>query len=422
VGRVAIDLSDLGPVETSPRDPLTRDQLTGLHSRNALHAMLRANPAGRFDGVAYLDIYGFRSINDQYGPAVGDRCLIVIANRLRELCQPDDLVVRAWADEFVVLASDIDNLVARVERLGWPEEVVDTVAIPIRLRVGWSARADHNSLAEAARAADLALTAAKRSASSAVLRHLPAMAETLARQAEQEQQLRRSLAGEGMSTAYQPIMDVDVGQPVGYEALTRIGNAAKVGPEELIAAAERLGLAGRFYDQAAEVAISGAPAVLSGSHAALWLNFSRAQLVDPTLADRLLAVLETAGIPPGRVVLEVTEHVVDEPTRRVADTLAALKAKGVRVAVDDFGKGASNLVALQELDVDVVKLDKSLLPRDADDPRWRLMDAVNRMLTSLNLQVVAEGVEEPGQAQRLRELGIRLQQGYLHGRPEIPPA
>jgi len=419
-GRIAFDVTDIGAVTVVPGNLLTRDPLTGLHNRAALTAVLRADPRARYDGVAFLDVYGFKAINDKYGPLVGDQCLITIANWLAQLAGPSDLVVRPSGDEFVVLAERVQSLVAAVERLGWPAVSLDGVAIPIRLRLGWSARSDHASLAETARAADLALSAAKTSSSSTVLRHIPEMADTLARKAEQEQVLRETLDGAGLSVAYQPIVDVVTGTAVGFEALLRSQPASGVGPTDLISAAERLGLAGRLYERAVEVAIRDADLVLAGNTADLWLNLSRSQLAGEAVVPELLAMLRNGGVPADRVVIEVTERDVDEPSGHIAWTLNALRRKGLRFAVDDFGKGASNLAALQQLEVDIVKLDLSLLPKSSDDPRWSLVDAVNRMLTSLGLTVVAEGVEHTEQAERLAELGIRYQQGYLHGRPIQP--
>jgi diguanylate cyclase (GGDEF)-like protein len=415
--RIGFDLTELGPLTMIPTSVLTRDPLTGLHNRSAMTAVLRADPKYRYDGVAFLDVYGFKGINDQYGSLVADQCLITIANWLAQLASATDLLVRPSGDEFVVLASRIQTLVAAVERLGWPAVALDGVSIPIRLRLGWSARADHASLAEAARAADLALSAAKLSASGTVLRHVPEMADGLARKAEQESVLRDSLDGPGLSVAYQPIVDVTSGATVGYEALLRSTQASGVGPADLISAAERLGLAARLYGRAIEVAVRDADLVLADSNADLWLNLSRTQLAEEAVVNHLLECLADASIPTTRVVIEVTERDVDEPSGQIASALSALRRKGLRFAVDDFGKGASNLAALQQLEVDIVKLDLSLLPKSSDDARWNLVDAVNRMLTSLNLKVVAEGVEHAEQAERLAELGIHYQQGYLHGRP-----
>jgi diguanylate cyclase (GGDEF)-like protein len=419
-GRVGFDVTELGPVTFAPVSLLTRDPLTGLHNRAAMTAVLRADPKSRYDGVAFLDVYGFKGINDQYGLSVGDQCLVSIADWLAELAEPSDLLVRPSGDEFVVLASRIQTFVAATERLGWPAVALDGVSIPIRLRMGWSALADHASLAEAARAADLALSAAKVSSSGTVLRHVPAMADWTTRKAEQEHVLRQSLDEDGLAVAFQPIVDVTTGATVGFEALLRTTAPTGIGPADLISAAERLGLATRLFNQALEVTVRGAQQVLADNTADLWLNVSRAQLIDETTVANILKVLERNGIPATRVVIEVTEQVVDEPSGQIAFALRELRRHGLRFAVDDFGKGASNLSALQHLELDIVKLDLSLLPKSSDDPRWNLVDAVNKMLTSLNLKVVAEGVEHAEQADKLRELGIRYQQGFLHGRPALP--
>jgi diguanylate cyclase (GGDEF)-like protein len=419
--RVGMEILEFGPVTSSPENVMTKDQPTGLYNRSALVAMLRTDQVARYDGVAFLDVYDFRAINDQYGIRAGDHCLRVIAGWLSTVAGPGDLLVRPSGDEFVVLASQILTLVAAVERLGWPAVVYDGAAIPVRLRMGWSARTDHASLAATARAADLALSAAKRNVTGSVLRHVPEMAHSMIRRAEQEQGLRASLDNpDGFTVAYQPIMDVRTGVPVGFEALLRTTTGRNVGPTDLIEAAERLGLAARLFDTALEVAVSRSASVLAGNDAALWLNLSRAQLLDDESVTNLLNALARYQVPHDRVVIEITERVVDEPSIQVAWVLDALRGKGIHFAVDDFGQGASNLAALQQFEVDIVKLDLSLLPRHGDDPRWRLVGAVERMLTSLELAVVAEGVETAVQSQRLVELGIHLQQGYLYGRPVTP--
>jgi EAL domain-containing protein (putative c-di-GMP-specific phosphodiesterase class I) len=219
---------------------------------------------------------------------------------------------------------------------------------------------------------------------------------------------------------YQAIVDVQTGATVGYEALLRTSEPSGVGPSDLISAAERLGLAARLYERALQVAVRDADLVLYDNDADLWLNLSRSQLADEGMVNNVLTLLDEASIPTTRVVIEVTERDVDEPTGQIAWTLSALRRQGIRFAVDDFGKGASNLAALQQLEVDIVKLDLSLLPKGIDDPRWKLVEAVNHMLISLDLKVVAEGVEHRDQAERLAGIGIHYQQGYLHGRPIAP--
>jgi diguanylate cyclase (GGDEF)-like protein len=403
--------------------PLIHDSLTGVYNRHALDALLTLGYEATtdFDGAIYLDVAGFKRINDTYGHHVGDQCLQLIATWLSHECRPGDLVGRPSGDEFVLLCSDVTRLVERLDAWGWRAAQVDDLTIPLGIRLGWSRREPGMSLAQAARRADLALTAAKGAGLGAVVPYSDSIRESQHAFVIAQGQLREAMASpHGIRCAFQPIVDVSTGHIIGFESLIRgFADGHHVTADALLAAARQVGVISQVLERAfVEALIEGRRLLDEFAEADLWVNIDRVQLVAERGLDALVSEIAARGLPVNRIVLEITEQTLNDlDEHEFAKALTRARARGARVAIDDFGQGASNLAAVAQLPIDIVKLDRSLVPRSAEDAGWRLVSAVAELGRAFGRKVVVEGVESPVQARKCAELGLTVQQGYLHGRP-----
>jgi diguanylate cyclase (GGDEF)-like protein len=403
--------------------PLIHDSLTGVYNRHALDALLTLGQEATtdFDGAIYLDVAGFKPINDTYGHHVGDQCLQLIATWLSHECRPGDLVGRPSGDEFVLLCSDVERLVDRLKAWGWRAAQVDDLTIGLGIRLGWSRREPEMSLASAARQADLALTAAKGAGLGAVVRYSEAIRESQRAFVTAQGQLREAMASpHGIRCAFQPIIDVSNGKIIGFESLIRgFADGHHLTADALLDAARQVGVISQVLERAfAEALIEGKRLLEEFTEADLWVNIDRVQLVAAGGLDALVSDISYRGLPLHRMVLEITEQTLNDlDEHEFAESLTRARARGARVAIDDFGQGASNLAAVAQLPIDIVKVDRSLVPHTADDAGWRLVSAVAELGRAFGRTVVVEGIESGVQARQCAELGLTVQQGYLHGRP-----
>jgi diguanylate cyclase (GGDEF)-like protein len=390
-------------------EELLRDGLTGLPNRALVEQRIAATDAPAT--VALIDLDDFKRVNDSLGHATGDELLTIVGERLRNVVRRGDVVARLGADEFAVLALGLEDREAFVERLfGALAEPVALAGKRLNLRASVGV-ADRG--ADLLRNADLAMQAAKaagtnRCAVFSEEMHVAAMARL-----DRREQLERAIEGEELVLHFQPIVSLDGGDPVGFEALVRWQHPERgmLSPAEFIPLAEETGLivplGAWVLREACRVAAtwSGAPY--------LSVNVSSGQLEQPGFADEVEAVLAETGLAARRLVLEVTERSLVGAAE--AERLQALRRLGVRLAIDDFGTGYSSLDYLRRFPMDVLKIDRSFTcDAAAGDP---LLRAIVAMGHSLGLVLVPEGIEDAGQADALRELGCRLGQGFHYGRP-----
>ncbi|HWH29329.1 MAG TPA: EAL domain-containing protein [Mycobacteriales bacterium] len=406
------------------------DELTGLPNRSALLRTLAERLAPGVltppPGLLFLDLDGFKAVNDSAGHAVGDEVLVEIAARLRAAVRPEDLVARLGGDEFVVLHDGADGaeLVDRLhEALHAP---VPTSAGPraITASIGTGqAAVGEDPVAVLARA-DAAMydSKARRRPEPTDLRRRPGrnpalqprIAELLAT-AEQEGRL---------DVEYQPVVDLATGATVGTEALLRMRTRSgkTVAPDAFVPVAEATGdihaLGEWVLRRTCAQAADWKALLPAGTDFGLGVNLSPRQLDDPALLDRLDGALEESGLDPTALVLEITERLLTADTDGVRRTLAGVRDRGVHLACDDFGSGYASLRYLDELPVDVIKIDRSWTARlAAGDDRSRLARGVLRLATTTGLVLVAEGIETEDARLALVEEGCRLGQGYLFSRP-----
>jgi diguanylate cyclase (GGDEF)-like protein len=410
------------------------DSLTGLPNRALLAQRLQTaivhGPRERF-GVLLLDVDDFKTVNDTLGHAAGDQLLIAIAERLCECLSPSDTAARLGGDEFAVMldaTATVDQATVVADR------VLDVMRRPFRVadcdvtvRASIGVVVDNLSVTgvdDLLSSADIAMYRAKAQGKDRRVVFEPLMhAEVMARH-QLRLDLERALIERQLHLQYQPIVSLESGEVTGAEALVRWNHPTRgpIRPDEFIPLAEETGLIvplGRFVlDEACRQLVAWRPFL---PRLRLNVNVSPRQLQDPGILDDVVRIFADHGIDARQVTLEVTESVMVEGDSAL-DTLRALRALGVQIAVDDFGTGYSSLSCLRDLPIDVLKIAKPFVDRlgRTDDDR-ALVTSVVGVAHSLRLGTVAEGIERPDQAEALRVAGCRGGQGFLFSRA-LPPA
>jgi diguanylate cyclase (GGDEF)-like protein len=412
---------------------LTHDRLTGLINRARLTDVLtEAVEAADADplSVLLIDLDDFKLINDTYGHTVGDQILVTVARRLTEAA---GTVSRFGGDEFVVVLRGVDaDGAADVA-----QRAHDALATPIRVHehdllvhasIGVAATDAADSADALLRNADLAMYAAKDRGKAGHVVYSPGMTTRMVAYAEMGAQLREAIDGDQLFLLYQPIINLASGRITSTEALVRWRHPQRgiVPPIEFIPAAEHTGLIvplGRWVlREACRQQAEWLREVGSDAPNSISVNVAGRQLTEPDFVDHVIDALESAGLHPLHLAIEVTETaVLDDPVAITA--LQRLRTLGVAVALDDFGTAASSLGLLLTCPVTTLKLDRTFVDQITTVSRQEAVaTAVIRMAQALDLDTVAEGIETAEQAAMLRGLGYRYGQGYRYAPPLAAPA
>ncbi|TMM33189.1 MAG: EAL domain-containing protein [Actinobacteria bacterium] len=409
------------------REMAHTDALTGLgNRRQLLHALYSDAVGGPPCVLLAIDLDGFKNINDIRGHDVGDAVLVEVAQRLRGNLRPGDLAARLGGDEFAVLmwaGPREAKVVAKrlLDVLAQPYELpAGTVFMSASMGLAGCATAD--DVETLLRNADLALRFAKQRGKNRVEQYDIAYDHWVRRRTELEHELRGAVERGELMLVYQPVVTLPEGRVTGVEALLRWHHPTlgTVPPDEFIPLAEEAGLIeglGAFVLH--EACHQLARWLADGHELYLAVNVSVRELHTPEYATQVAEALRAHRLAPQRLVVEVTEHAVALDVEQLVSRLVALRDTGVRVALDDFGSGYSSLGQLRTLPVDILKIDRSVLAQpDEAQARFSppLVDVVVRLGNRLGLDVVAEGITEPGQRRVVEEAGCRFAQGDLFGR------
>jgi diguanylate cyclase (GGDEF)-like protein len=409
------------------RHQALHDALTGLPNRalimdRAEQMLAQARRRGTVASAMFIDLDGFKGVNDTFGHPVGDELLRVVAARIAGVLRETDTIGRLGGDEFVVLVEGGAAQIAEriLEVLREPFDLGTGSPISITTSIG-IASGDREAAKDLLRDADIALYEAKGAGRNRYAEFRHEMRIAAHDRLALENDLRRAIERRELFLVYQPIHSLETGEVVAAEALLRWQHSTRglVPPAEFIALAEESGLIvdiGAWVldvacEQAAKWAAHGAPIAVS-------VNVSARQLDDPSLLRIVQDALRHAGLDGERLVLEITETVLMRDAEGAAELLCRLKASGVKVAIDDFGTGFSSLAYLQQLPVDALKIDQTFIAACARSGESEpLIQTLVQLGRSLGLRTVAEGIEDEAQLVRLRELGCTRGQGYLFAPP-----
>jgi len=423
----SVGLYKLARGESQARLIARTDWLSHLPNRRALiEALDQVSLRGDIDvkSVVFIDLDGFKDVNDIYGHSVGDDLIVAIAKNLSARVPPGGMLARMGGDEF---AMTIGGDRAEAQASEFAESVLEYLKSPIRvgqrtIHIGASIGIASGTLIECTsselfRRADIAMYHAKITGKGRITQYDAELNSARERQLAIEDQIRSGLARDEFDVWYQPIVDARSQKMTSVEALVRWPRRpeGELGPDTFIAIAETSGL----IDRLGQFVLHRACQDLEPfRELKLSVNISPAQFRDPEFEDKVANVLEKTRFPANRLQLEVTETYVLENPERARTAIANLKALGTAVALDDFGTGYSSIGYLRRFNFDTIKIDKSLAGLvDNDEQAAALVSGTVRIATALGMAVVAEGVENEKQMKLLRLAGCDQLQGFWFSQP-----
>lgn len=411
-------------------EPIYTDALTGLGNRLYLQHQIdrlvherAADPAPFTVGIANID--GFKPINDLFGQEAGDRILCQVAQRV-SACLPNGASAMRYEGDSIAFILPLVFEAKAAERIG--HLIKDVLSAPydlgernVRLSTSFGFAVHPfagERVDELMKSAETALYRSKRRGRGQITIYSREIAQEMKRATELEQALRNAIIQDAVDVHFQPIVRLSDGCVIGFEALARWNDPelGMVPPAVFVPLAEERGfidaLSESLLRKAAETALTWPRELF------LSFNLSSAQLMDPNITDTILSILGRVGLDPRRLELEITETAVVSCADTAERILADLRRAGVRISLDDFGTGQSSLGRLRDFSFDKIKIDRAFVSRiRTDRPSEHIIKAILTMCEGLDLEVVAEGIEESLEAEKLKNLGCLMGQGYFYGRP-----
>ena len=413
------------------------DSLTGLPNRVLMlqhieSAMRTSWKTNLQPTVLFIDVDRFKNINDSLGHSIGDDVLTEVSRRLTSAVPTHATVARIAGDEFVVLDTTTESVTQSVLLA---EKVLDSLRRPVTTRdgdmfvtasigVAYAPTAVELSANELMRHADTAMYRAKNAGRNCIALFDESMLEGVTKRLDVETALYRALERNELHLVHQPIVDIDLGIVVGFEALMRWdrGQSQIVSPDEFIPIAEETGIIVPLGSWAINDALTQLRSWIDAGHCSasttMSVNVSVRQLHDPQFVTVVTEALASSGVPAEQLWLEVTESVmITEPTQALA-SLHRLNALGVRIAIDDFGTGYSSLSLLQRFPIQCIKIDRAFVNDVVTEPATQnIVRTIIAMAIAMGADIVAEGVETTEQLAQLTSLHCHRAQGYLFSRP-----
>jgi diguanylate cyclase (GGDEF)-like protein/PAS domain S-box-containing protein len=429
------DVTERKAVDDRLRYAATHDQVTSLPNRTEfvhhLEGLIARRRAGAANyAVLFIDLDDFKVANDRFGHHAGDRLLIVTARRLLSLRGPNDLVARFHGDEFAVLLGSVSGAPAAYALAQQVQDVlrapvqIDGHAVSVTCSIGVVVGNDAYVRAEdVVRNADAAMYHAKSLGRGMAVLFDDAMQHRLALRMRLITDLQAGLGRGEFHLAYQPVVDLKTGEPDGLEALMRWRHpvSGQIPPSTFIPLAEESGAIielGRFALREACTMLAGRPSLPGARPITMNVNLSVTQLMEPTIVEHVAEALRCSGLAPERLMLEITESALLEDGPRAAAVLGHLKSLGVRLCIDDFGTGYSSLRYLHKFPIDALKIDRSFVcGAGGDIANEPIVQMVVTLGHSLEMEVIAEGIESETQRRKLMALGCKSGQGFLFSRP-----
>ena len=439
VAGTMLDITEQHEAELALAHQASHDEMTGLRNRASVSGELQqllsapADPGSRL-AVCFMDLDQFKVINDTLGHEVGDEVLRVVATRLVTGLREDDLTARFGGDEFVLVRNGVTGIddarafADEARRLLEEPIVVGFREFRVSSSIGVTMSWDGDTAESLLRDADAAMYVAKSDGRDSIAVYEQTTRARACRRLMLETELCNALGCGELRVEFQPIVDLWMDEVAGFEALLRWDHPTlgAIGPDEFVPIAESCGLIlqigdwvlGRALDQLARWRAD--PRVRPD----LWMavNLSVHQLGQVGLVERVDAALAATEVPPGALHLEITESVMMAGIDRSMDVIGDLRNLGVRISIDDFGTGYSSLSYLSRLRIDALKIDRAFVTNIVGDGNdASIVRAILALAQTLGLDVIAEGIEEPAQLERLGP-ACRYGQGFLWSRslrPEV---
>lgn len=415
--------------ERRSRHKASHDALTGLLNRFGLIEQIAevsrdARNEGAVVRLHFIDLDGFKGVNDAWGHGVGDALIIAVASRLRETLPQTSMIARLGGDEFAVVTVEANGFYHKAA-VGHQIQVglkrvfeIGGRTIEIGASVGIAvSQAGLVDTDELIRRADIALYRAKDRGRGTTVEFEDSFDVDVSNQAELERQLRITLSSEGIGVAFQPLVRAETGEVCGVEALARwqSPDGQAFGPDVFIPIAERSGLIDLLGMQVLAKSLEAAK---------LWpglglaVNVSPLQLKNPMFVQDVIEAVQRAAFDPHRLCIEVTEGVLISDPQQAQRAIDGLKAFGIKVALDDFGSGFASIGTLRQFGFDRMKIDRSLIMAlDRDMNAGAVLQATIALANALEIPVTAEGIETEAQAMAVRLSGCDELQGYLFSKP-----
>jgi diguanylate cyclase (GGDEF)-like protein/PAS domain S-box-containing protein len=428
-----LDITREREAEQQLRQLALYDPLTGLANRASFHERLRhaiklRHINGHATGLLYIDLDDFKGINDRWGHDLGDEVLNEIGRRIQSSVRPGDTAARLGGDEFAVVLTEPvtpDEAVSVAERLrdeiGRPlESAIGPLCTSASIGIAFGS--DDEALL---READIAMYRAKGHSDSGYAFFDAQLDRAAVERSQRIIELREGIAREEFRLDYQAVVDLELQEIIGYEALVRWEHPAvgELPPGEFIPLAEETGLIVGLGEWVLSEACTEATRLhrLHERPVHMSVNVSARQLHHPDFFRHVSRALESSALLPGMLTLELTESTLLASDERVARTLERIKELGVVLALDDFGTGYASLSYLRQFPIDVVKIDRSFMPRAvSENGDLILLKGIIDLGHALELNLVAEGIETPEQHTIVRKLGCHQAQGFYFGRPTHP--
>ena len=428
------DITSLKRAHAQVEHLAMHDPLTGLPNRrmfmeNLERLIAHADRSGQLLGLLFIDLDGFKLVNDSLGHHVGDRLLQSVAKCLKAEVRSDDLLARMGGDEFVLLINGVDSpdhlakIATKVLHALQHQDAAGGHRMEIGASIGIAIYPDNASDGDTLiRSADMAMYRAKENGKNQYHFYESRLSEEVVRRYVLERELRTALEEEQLEVYYQPQLNIDGTALVGVEALVRWPHPERgvLPPSEFLPIALSSGLAYPlfktvFLQVCRFITLMDSRDIQIPKVA---INIAGVELLTTGCCDLVIDSLRSFGIAPQRIEFEVTETLLMHSLDDLAEVMERLRVEGLQISIDDFGTGYSSLARLRELPIDMLKIDKTFvqgIARESSDEA--IVRAIISMANSLQLKVIAEGIETHGQLDFLREEGCELIQGFLYGEP-----
>ncbi|MEW8110576.1 MAG: EAL domain-containing protein [Candidatus Thiodiazotropha endolucinida] len=430
---VARDISERKQAEELIKYQLYHDLLTNLPNRSLFRdrlnmAMAQSKRSGKKLAIMYLDMDRFKIINDSLGHYVGDELLKMVGQRLRSELREADTLARVGGDEFNLLVPEINdiqdarNLAEKILRLTLEPYIIKNEEIFISFSIGISIYpSDGDTKDSLIKHADIAMYKVKNAGKNGYAFYSEKMKAHFSQSLDIENGLRKAISTNELCLYYQPQFDINNGYMRGVEALVRWKHPEKgtIQPNEFISVAEESGLIIPLGEWVLRRACTDIKRWMEqeGISLQLSVNISMQQLEMDQFVNKALKIIKRHQLPKNTLELEITEHAIMQDMEKAIDALTKLSHKGIRIAIDDFGTGYSSLGYLQNLPINTLKIDRSFVQGIKTSEDNSIIDAIIAMAKGLNLNLIAEGVENQTQIDHLSRAGCGLAQGFFYSHP-----